>query len=167
MARKLFTEDWKEFIRLAEEKKLRYLVIGGVALGLHGVVRATRDIDIWVGNTPANIRKLKDVLTAFGFEEVAEQVPARFTTRQVFFLGKEPYRIDVLSGIAGVEFKKAYAARVMIESESLTVPVISLDDMETNKKIAGRPKDLADVHLIQTRARTLKPSGKKRGTARR
>ncbi|MBL8821727.1 MAG: hypothetical protein JNJ77_03995 [Planctomycetia bacterium] len=144
-----FTDDWKEFLRLANLNRLRYLVVGGVAMVLHGLVRATADIDIWIDNRPANIRKLKTVLTEFGFNMLADKLPKQFSSRQALFLGKPPYRIDVLSGISGTLFSQAYRAKVIIKIHDLTIPVVGLNELMQNKKAAGRLKDKADVELIK------------------
>ena len=145
----LFTDDWNEFIRLAHLHRLKYLIVGGVALALHGLPRATNDIDIWIENKPANIVRLKKVLGAFGFTELAQQIPKTMDARQALFLGKPPYRLDILSGVSGLTFPRAYRQRKIIKLDEITVPLASLKQLLKNKQASGRPKDLVDVAAIQ------------------
>ncbi|HET9905094.1 MAG TPA: hypothetical protein VFQ23_00590 [Anaerolineales bacterium] len=61
--------DFKEFLKLLKEHDVRYLLIGGYAVGYHGYVRATEDMDIWVAVHPDNAEKLVKTLKAFGFND--------------------------------------------------------------------------------------------------
>ena len=60
--------DFKEFLRLLKEYNVRYLLIGGYAVGYHGYARATEDMDIWVAIHPDNAQKIVTVLKVFGFD---------------------------------------------------------------------------------------------------
>lgn len=145
----LFTDDWNEFIRLAHLHRLKFLIVGGVALALHGLPRATNDIDIWIENKPANIVRLKKVLRAFGFAQLVEQIPKIMDVRQALFLGKPPYRLDILSGVSGITFPKAYRDRKIVKLDAMALPLASLKELLKNKQASGRPKDLVDVAAIQ------------------
>ena len=46
--------DFREFLRLLKAHKVRYLLIGGHAVGYHGYPRATQDLDIWIAVAPDN-----------------------------------------------------------------------------------------------------------------
>lgn len=59
--------DFKEFLKLLNEKDVRYLLIGGYAVGYHGYPRATNDMDIWIAVHPENAERIVDVLKEFGF----------------------------------------------------------------------------------------------------
>lgn len=145
----LFTDDWNEFIRLAAFHRLKYLIVGGIALSLHGLPRATNDIDIWIENKPANIAKLKKVLADFGFSPLAEQISKVMDDRQALFLGHKPYRLDILSGVSGLSFSQAYRLRKVMTFQKLRLPLVSLRQLLKNKIASGRPKDLLDVTAIQ------------------
>jgi len=145
----LFTDDWKEFLRLANSHRLKYLVVGGVAVSLHGHTRSTHDIDIWIENSIPNIVKLKKTMTSFGFLEQAETVPIKMGKRDVLFLGKTPFRIDILSGISGLTFAKVFRSRQDFDVDGMLVPVIDLENLIINKEASGRHKDLADVEVLR------------------
>ncbi|HEX6324657.1 MAG TPA: hypothetical protein VFZ36_13100, partial [Vicinamibacterales bacterium] len=68
----------------------------------------------------------------------------------VFQIGVPPSRIDILSGISGVTFDRAWPNRIEIEIGTLRVGVIGRDDFVANKRATGRPKDLMDLTLLQS-----------------
>ncbi|HQR42934.1 MAG TPA: hypothetical protein PLX97_09625 [Gemmatales bacterium] len=145
---KLFTDDWKEFLHLANCHRLRYLVVGGVAVNYYGYVRSTADIDIWIANTSANMVRLKKCMRDFGFGQQAQTIPAKLGKRDVIFMGKAPFRIDILSGISGVTFAAAYRRKVIMKLNEMSIPVIHLKDLIANKRASGRIKDQADVEVL-------------------
>jgi len=67
------------------------------------------------------------------------------STDLVVQFGVEPCRIDLLTGISGVEFEEAWQKRVTIELDSLEIPILSKEDLLTNKLAAGRDKDQGDI----------------------
>ncbi len=66
----------------------------------------------------------------------------------IFQMGVAPRRIDILTAIEGVDFEAAWQDRLIVEIEGLSVPVISKQDLVTNKRAVGRPQDLADVKRL-------------------
>ena len=64
---KLLPDDFREFLKLCNRKRVRYLLIGGYAVGYHGYVRATADLDVWIEISEENAAKMVDVVTLFGF----------------------------------------------------------------------------------------------------
>jgi hypothetical protein len=67
---------------------------------------------------------------------------------QVLQIGVAPLRIDLLTSVSGLEFDAAWARREMVDLGGLTVPVLSLEDLATNKRATGRPQDLVDLRWI-------------------
>ena len=62
-----------------------------------------------------------------------------------------PFRLEVSTGIDGVEFEECYAKRTVFKMDDIPVNLISLDDLIKNKKASGRLKDLADVEELEIR----------------
>jgi len=60
--------DFKDFLRLLNEHQVKYLLVGGYAVGYHGYPRATNDMDIWITIRPDNATRMVSVLRAFGFD---------------------------------------------------------------------------------------------------
>ncbi len=126
--------DFKEFLKLLRARDVKCLLIGGYAVGLHGYVRSTNDIDFWVAMTPDNAERVVEVLKEFGFD-VPELSPDLFLKRdQIVRMGVEPVRIEVTTTISGET-----------TLDDLPVSVINLRDLRINKEASGRLKDLADL----------------------
>jgi phage replication-related protein YjqB (UPF0714/DUF867 family) len=66
----MLTPDFKEFIQSLNDNDVRYLVVGGYAVALHGHPRYTKDIDIWVDLNRENAEKLIQAIQQFGFESL-------------------------------------------------------------------------------------------------
>ena len=142
-------KDFKEFIELLNEHKVSYLVIGGYAVNYHGYPRYTKDIDFWLWMTKPNIKKLIEAIEAFGFGGLNLQVEDFMTPENIVQLGYEPYRIDLLVDVDGVDFEKCYERRTEGELDGTSVKFLSLQDLITAKKKAGRLQDLADAEQLQ------------------
>ncbi len=138
-------EDFREFLSLLNAHNVHYMLIGGHAVGAHGFVRATNDIDVWIESSLANARRVEAAIRAFGFDvpELAAEklIEPSIITR----MGVTPMRIEVLNSISGVTFGKAFPNRVFASVQGTSIPVIGLSDLLTNKRASGRNKDLADI----------------------
>src|SRR4030042_4029936 len=110
---KMLPGDFKEFLKLLNEHKVKYLLVGGYAVGYHGYPRTTNDIDIWVENSTVNANKLVLSVRAFGFN-VPELKPELFENKKnIIRMGKSPMRIEIIPDIDGVEFNKCYPRRIV------------------------------------------------------
>lgn len=63
-------------------------------------------------------------------------------------MGLPPQRIDVLTGLTGVDFETAWAGRIVHPVDTLDVPFIGREALLVNKRATGRAKDLADVEIL-------------------
>jgi predicted nucleotidyltransferase len=146
----MLNKDYKEMLQCLLEENVRFLLVGAYALAAHGFPRATKDIDFFVWATPENAANLLQALTRFGapLDDITE---ADFSSEGVIFqIGNSPRRIDIITNISGVKFEHAYANRKAIVMEGVEVPVISLDDLITNKRASGRQQDLADIEKLES-----------------
>lgn len=128
---------------------VEYIVVGAFAVAAHGNPRATGDIDIWVRPTRENASRVLQALRAFGAPLFDLSIEDLVDEQTVFQIGVAPVRIDILAGIDGVTFDDAWPRRVMATLGASKEPVLSLADLATNKRAAGRPKDLADLVWIE------------------
>lgn len=147
------TQEFKEFLNLLESGKIEYLVIGGYAVGLYGHVRPTKDIDLWVSIEPENIDRIQAALIQFGFPPSSVALPLFSDQTTMLRIGFPPNRIELISKIAGVEFKDCYPQMQRLMLDDVFVPVISLDDLRKNKLATGRPQDAGDVQKLDARRR--------------
>lgn len=153
-------KDFKEFINLLNEHKVKYLVVGGYAVNFHGYPRYTRDIDFWLWLTDTNLKNLLSALDDFGFGGLNLKIEELKNPENIIQLGYEPYRIDLLMDVDGVDFDNCYERKIEAELDSLKINFLSLQDLITAKKALGRLQDLADAEQLQ-KIKDKKDSNKK------
>ena len=142
-------QDFKEFIQSLNDNRVRYLVIGGYAVALHGHPRYTKDLDVWIEMKPDNAAKIVKALEQFGLASLGLKAEDFLVPDQIVQLGYPPNRIDVLTTLPGVEFERCYASRVQVEIGGVAVNFIDLENLKKNKKATGRTQDLADLENLE------------------
>jgi len=143
------SQDFRDLLLAFTGSRVRFLVVGAYALGVHGVPRATGDLDLWVEPTPENAALVHGALMRFGAPLEDLKIADFAVPNLIFQFGVRPSRIDVLTAISGVSFEGAWPSRVELTVEGLKVPVIGRDDLIRNKRATGRPKDLLDVEALE------------------
>lgn len=141
-------KDFEEFIALLNKHEVQYVIVGAFAVSFHAQPRFTGDIDFFIDNSSANIQSLLLALKEFGFESL-NLAEKDFDEDSIIQLGYEPNRIDLITSISGVSFKKAYSNRVDGKYGDETAAFISLDDLIANKKASDRLKDKSDLELLE------------------
>lgn len=145
----MLNEDYKEMLQRLLDAGVEFLLVGAYALAVHGYPRATGDIDIWVRPSPDNARRVYATLATFG-APLQDVTPQDFSHPDVVFqIGVAPRRIDIMTGISGLDFTEASRNASQVEIEALTIPVLSRADLIANKEASGREKDLLDVKILR------------------
>ncbi len=145
----MLNQDFKEFIQLLNDNQVRYLVLGGYAVALHGYPRYTKDIDIWIEMSSLNAYNLIKALEGFGFGSLGLTIDDFLTPDQVIQLGYPPNRIDLITTPDGVEFQTCYLSRIEVKIDDIIVNFIDLENLKKNKKASGRLQDLADLESLE------------------
>lgn len=145
----MLNRDFREFIQSLNDNHVRYLVVGGYAVALHGHPRYTKDIDIWIELSSENAANLLKALEQFGFGSLGLQEADFLAPGQVIQLGQPPNRIDLLCSVSGVDFAACHDSRVTVEIEGVPVSFIDLENLRKNKAASGRLQDLADLENLQ------------------
>ncbi|MGF1657493.1 MAG: nucleotidyl transferase AbiEii/AbiGii toxin family protein [Verrucomicrobiales bacterium] len=140
--------DFRDFIALLTKHKVRFLVVGGYAVALHGFPRYTGDIDFFVKTSPENAQALTATFTDFGFSELGVTVQDFLREDFVIEIGREPRKIQVLTGIDGVSFEECDMAKDTVELDGVEIPYISREHLLRNKAASGRPKDRIDIEAL-------------------
>ena len=141
--------DFKEFIELLNEHKVRYLIIGGFAYSFYAEPRFTKDIDFYIDTSSVNANKMLNVLEKFGFKDVGLTKEDFQQPKQIIQLGNAPLRIDIVTSIDGVSFKEAWNNRTSGKYGNLNAYFISKSDLIKNKKATGRAQDIADIEKLK------------------
>ena len=143
--------DLREFLELLLSKKVDFLIVGAHAVAFYGHPRLTGDIDLLIRLSEENAERIVEVCNAFGFSG-PPFVTAEFLVKdQTFQLGRAPNRIDILTGISGVDTEEAWTRRVHGKLADLDVMYIAKADLIANKRATGRARDLADVEVLLRR----------------
>lgn len=146
-----FNDDFRDLISEFIEGGVVFLVVGSHAMAVHGVPRATGDIDLLVRPDRANALRVVEALFRFGAPIAAHGISADDFCKEgtVYQLGLPPRRIDILTAISGVSFAEAWQSRLQVQMGTLDVTCLGLQALLKNKRAAARPKDLVDVTLLE------------------
>lgn len=141
--------NYLDMLRCLNKAGVDYIVVGGWAVNLHGYVRATIDLDIWILADQENARKVYAALGEFG-APLGEVKPEDFAQDgTIFQIGVAPCRIDVINKIDGVSYADAAPRAIPKTIEGISVRIISREDLIANKRASGRTKDLADAEILE------------------
>jgi hypothetical protein len=161
----MFNQDFNELLSIFNDHRVKYLVVGGYAVGFHSQPRATKDLDLFIKPDSDNAKAVYAALAKFG-APVAGLTPDDFIKPGLFFrMGKAPLMIEILPDIKGVDFDSAWEKRVetVVDPDAgLKAFFISRDDLIAAKLAAARPQDLVDVDAIRTAAESQAPQIAKR-----
>jgi hypothetical protein len=142
--------DFRDLLAAFLATDVRFLVVGAHAMAVHGVPRATGDLDVWIAPDPENADRAWSAVVRFGAPLSSMGVTRADFGRpdQVVQIGLPPRRIDILTSISGVAFDQAWPDRVIHETEGLAVPFLGRAALVRNKRASGRAKDLADLEAL-------------------
>ncbi len=128
--------------------EVKYVVIGGVAAVLHGVPRATFDLDILIEATAENTRRLLDAMLDAGLGTAALTTVDDMLANEITIF-KDRIRLDVQTSTPGVRFADAWRERETVTYQGQDLFVISKGNLIASKRAAGRGVDLEDVRLLE------------------
>jgi hypothetical protein len=118
-------EDFQDLLNELLDGEARFLVVGAHAMAVHGVPRATGDMDVWISPEPSNAERVWAALQRFGAP------------------------IEQLGDLSGLDFDEAWSHRTMHSFGPREVPFLGRDDLIRNKRATGRPKDIADLDVLE------------------
>lgn len=146
----LFNNDFRDFLSALNKANVRYLLVGGYSVILHGYPRTTGDMDIWVERTKENYICIKEAFRNFGLP-VFDMTEYNFLEHphwDVFTFGLPPVAIDIMVKIDGLDFDEAFNRAVIFSDEELNIRTIHKNDLITAKQKAGRAKDKDDLENL-------------------
>ncbi len=144
----VINKDFKEFIQLLNDNNVKYLIIGGYAVGFHGYPRYTK-LDIWLLVSNENAENVMNSLKEFGFGNVGLHKAYFLKYNEFVQLGYPPNRIDLVTSCDGIEFEECYKSKLEIKIDNLLINFIDLENLRKNKKASGRPQDIADLDNLK------------------
>ena len=145
----MLTKNFKDMLSALNDSRVDYLVVGAHAMAAYELVRATGDFDIWVRPDAQNAERVWTRLKNSGAPRRRLKIDDFCAPNNVYQIGVEPDRIDILTSIDGVDFDAAWQNRKQARINGTSVPVLGRDELMKNKRAAGRPKDLADLAWLE------------------
>jgi hypothetical protein len=141
--------DLIDLLREFAGADVRYLLVGGHAVGFHGAPRFTKDVDFWIASNAPDLERLEKALTAFGAPPSTIQAIRELRGLDVAWMGNPPLRFDFMKEVPGGDFEAAWAHRVDSAWEGVPVRVVGVDELIQLKRASGRPQDLVDADLLE------------------
>ena len=143
--------EFRDFVALLNQHEIRYVVVGGYAVGWHGYPRATKDLDFFVERSPENAGKLLRVLAEFGMSSLGLTEADLMEENTGVYFGHPPQRIDLINFAQGITFEQAWETRVVGKFGGVEINWLSRELLLRHKLAAARPQDLADVAKLERR----------------
>lgn len=155
-------------LKALEAASVRYLVVGGVAVNLHGYTRFTKDLDLLIDLDPANALRAMEALRDCGLQarvpvELADFADASrreewFTLRNMLVFQMidpdDPFcSVDVFIRNP-IDFDQAWGRALVETMGEARIRVAAIDDLIVMKRLAGRPVDLGDIEALADLIRT-------------
>ncbi len=144
----LLPPDLTQLLAAFAAEGVRYLIIGGHAVSVHGRPRSTKDVDLWLASDADNRARACRALARFGVPAPIIDGFARSAPDEITWFGRAPCRVDLLQAIPGVAFDDAWQRRVVLDHEGHSVTVIGFDDLVANKRAVDRAVDRRDVAAL-------------------
>lgn len=148
----VFDEDILSLWNCLHKNEVRYIMIGGFAINLHGYNRSTKDIDIWIEDTLENRKQLRKALKEQGSGDYSLIETIDFLPGWTDFQLNMGFKLDIMTSVKGLEkigFEECFTYAVVTEIEGVTVRFLQYNHLITCKKAAGRPQDLVDIEELE------------------
>ncbi|MDI6840037.1 MAG: hypothetical protein QMD71_04150 [bacterium] len=154
---------YEAVFRELNKHKVRYLVIGGIAVNLYGIPRATADLDLMVEMTSENLKKLITAIEQLGYRpkvpvkalDFADPVKRKKWQAEKgmvvfnFFHPAKPFEsIDIFVDNP-IRFEIAEQNKKIVTAGEIKIPLISINHLIELKKVSGRKQDLSDIEHLQ------------------
>ena len=154
---------FKKLFSTLNQKKVKYMVAGGIAVNLYGIERATADVDIIIKLIDANLRNFVDAVKGLGLKpkipvrlddfldaekrkewakEKGMMVFSLYDAKNTFFL------LDIFVDVP-FDFDAVYRRRKIIKFEDTGIPVVPIKELIRMKEKSNRPQDQADIFYLR------------------
>lgn len=151
-----------DIFKTLNENKVRYLVVGGVAVNLHGIQRATADLDLIVALDSANLEKFVKAMNSLGYKPKVPVAAEDFCVPEnrkkwmnekgmkvfSFYNPKDPFALVDIFVYEPMPFEEMNRRKEKRAAFGVSIPIASIEDLIVLKKESGRPKDMYDLDAL-------------------
>jgi len=145
----IFENDFLDFINLLNRNEAKFVLVGGLAVNIHGHFRTTKDMDIFYESSIENATKVLKTINQFGFGVLRLTVEDLLDSNGYIQLGYVPIRIDLFGKLPGIEFEQVYKEAIDYKDAGKVFKVIHINHLITNKLAVGRLQDMDDAKKLQ------------------
>ena len=145
----IFDDNYIDFINLLKKYQVKYVLVGGLAVVVHGHYRTTKDMDLFYEPTEVNCLKMINAINEFGFKYLNLSIDDLMDSSGYVKLGNAPVRIDLFCDLPGVNFSEVYEMAFDYIEEGLEVKVIHVNHLIQNKLTVARDQDLSDAKKLK------------------
>ena len=138
--------DIENLLKLLSEHKVKFIIIGAAAFPVHGYVRTTLDVDIFIKPTAQNARNCLKALRDFGYD--VTDITVEDLLKKKVLIRQYLLEVDLHPFVKGVKFIDVWKHKVKDKIGKTDAYFASLDDLIRMKKAAGRPKDKEDLKIL-------------------
>lgn len=146
--------DTENLLKLLNEHKVKFVVIGATAFPVHGYSRATLDVDIFIQSDKENVKRTLKALLKFGYD--VTDISAEDMQQKKILIRQYILETDIHPFVAGTTFEEVWKNKVKSKVGSTEAYFASLDDLIKMKTAAGRPRDLEDLKVLERLKQKLK-----------
>jgi len=153
---------YEEILSEFQKQKVKYIIVGGIAINLHGFLRATADMDILVDMTDENLKKIVSILKKKGYHVKQPVDPMDIADQQIrfdwihgknmkafnFYKENEYKEVDIIIE-SPVSYQEAKKNALQLKIGKLKISVVSIDDLIKMKSRAGRDVDKKDIEQLR------------------
>jgi len=144
-----FNDDFKEFLKAFNNAGVDYILVGGMAVILHGYVRTTGDMDIWVRKTKENYNKITTAFKEFEMPLFDMSLKNFLSDKfDVWSFGRKPILIEIMTKVKGLEFEDAFSKAIYHEEDNIRIRFLHINSLLQAKRASGRYKDLDDIDQL-------------------
>lgn len=144
----IMDEGLLSFWQVLNKHNVAYIMVGGFAVNMNGFIRATKDSDVWLKDTIANRKNFRNAYAEAGYGDFASFETMEFTPGWTQYYIADGIILDIMTSMKGLEnksFDECLKQAAVADFEGVKVPFLHINDLLTNKKAVGRPKDQLDV----------------------
>ena len=154
---------YQDVFTILNEKNVRYVVIGGIALVLHGVLRMTVDLDLIIDLEEGNIDRFLSAMKSLGYKPKIPVSPEELKDPSKrkewkekknmivfsFFNPKKPFQVIDILLENPIPFDEIDKEKIIISAKGISIPIVSREHLKKLKRLSGRPQDLVDIDALE------------------
>jgi hypothetical protein len=145
------------------KNKVKYLIVGGLAVNLYGVPRVTQDIDLIISTSKSNVLKLISLLKNLGYaprlpvnpahlalpDKVKEWIESKNLKAFSFYHKKDNYKVVDIVLVHSLNFEQSFKNKTVKKVDNIKIYLASMDDLIRTKEFGNRPQDLSDIAMLK------------------